>query len=118
MDTKPVVIEGPYGPKIAGTRITIYDVYYYMVKGWHHSGIAGILGLSSHQVQEVIQYIEAHRDDVHAVHEEIEARNARGNPPEVQAKLDAIHAHYKPIWEARRRALNLEDEDEGDSRGR
>jgi uncharacterized protein (DUF433 family) len=110
---KPVVIETEHGPKIAGTRITIYDVYYYMRKGWHHSSIAGILSLSSREVLEVMRYIEAHRDEVEAVHQQIEERIARGHPPEVQAKLDAIHAKYAVLWADRRRAPGLEVSDEG-----
>lgn len=33
------------------------------------------------------------------------AREGRGNPPEVQATLEVIHARYAPIWEERKRAL-------------
>src|SRR5262249_53454184 len=113
-----VVIETEYGPRIKGTRIKIYDVYYYMIKGWHHSSIAGMLGLSSGEVIAVVAYIEAHREAVEAVHQEIEERNARGNPPEVQAKLDAIRAELAPFWAERRRALEAEEGHEGNHRGR
>jgi len=61
-----------------------------------------------------MDYIEEHRAEVDEVHRQIEERNARGNPPEVQAKLDAIHAKYAPIWAARRRAFGLEDGGEAD----
>jgi uncharacterized protein (DUF433 family) len=118
MNHDEVVIQGPYGPKIKGTRVTVYDVYNYAQLGWHHTFIAGTLGLSSSQVLAVLNYIEEHEEEVRAVHQEIEERNARGNPPEVQSKLDAIHAHFKPIWEERRRKLKLEAKDEGDSGGR
>jgi len=109
-----VVYETPHGPKISGTRITVYDIYNYMVNDWHHTAIAALFAMSSEEVLGVMRYIEQHRDEVHAVHLKIEERNARGNPPEVQAKLDAIHAKYAPIWAARRRALGLENGDERD----
>jgi uncharacterized protein (DUF433 family) len=100
-----VVYEGEYGPKIVGTRITIYTIYYYVLQGWHHTTIAALLSLSSDEVLAVMAYIDAHREQVDAVHQQIEARHARGNPPEVQAKLDAIHAEFAPIWAERRRTL-------------
>ncbi len=109
----PVVVETEYGPKIVGTRITVYDVYYYVLKGRSAERIAEILPLTVAQVRAVSEYITAHQEAVHAVHEQIEQRIARGHPPEVQAKLDAIHAKYAPIW-AERRALGLEDGGEAD----
>jgi uncharacterized protein (DUF433 family) len=112
-----IVIQGPHGPRIAGTRVTIYDVFYYQQQGWHHTEIAVALGLSSAQVLAVMKYIEEHREEVLAVHRQIEERRSRGNPPEVQAKLDAIHAKYQSLWAERRRASPLEAEDEGNSRG-
>jgi uncharacterized protein (DUF433 family) len=116
MNTQPVVIEGPHGPRIAGTRITIYDVYYYYQFGDDPSQIADALGLSPRDVREVVDYIEAHKDEVRAVHEEIEARIARGHPPDVQAKIDAMNAKYAILWADRRREF-VENGDEGNRRG-
>jgi histidinol-phosphatase len=112
-----VVIQTPNGPRIKGTRVTIYDVYYYMLKGHHHTYIAAALRLSSRQVLEVQKYIEEHKAEVHAVHEQIEARIARGHPPEVQAKIDATHAKYAALFAERKRKYPLEGEDERNSGG-
>jgi len=112
-----VVLEAEHGPKIVGTRITVYTIYYYLLKGWHHTTIAALLGLSSDQVLAVIEYNSAHREAVEAVHQQIEERIARGHPPEVQAKLDAINAKYEVLWADRRRARK-DNGDEGHSGGR
>jgi uncharacterized protein (DUF433 family) len=97
------IIDVGRGPQIAGTRITIYHIMDYLRRDWHHTAIASWLRISSYQVLAAIRYIEEHREEVEAEYKAILEREARGNPPEVQAKLDAIHAKYEPIWAARRR---------------
>lgn len=52
--------------------------------------IADTLELSSQQVEVAIRYIEEHRDEVMANYERSMERIRRGNPPEHQAKIDAI----------------------------
>jgi uncharacterized protein (DUF433 family) len=85
------IIKTGRGPEIAGTRITVYDVIEYYQTGWHRDMIAVTLGLSSRQVEAAIRYIEEHRDEVMASYERNMERIRRGNPPELQAKLDAAH---------------------------
>jgi uncharacterized protein (DUF433 family) len=82
------IIDRGRGPELAGTRITVYDVLDYHELGWHRDMIADTLELSSEQVEIAIHYIEHHRDEVMAEYAEMRARDARGNPPELQAKLD------------------------------
>jgi uncharacterized protein (DUF433 family) len=110
------IIDRGRGPEIAGTRITVYDIMDYYKKGWHHTTIAATLRLSSAQVRAAIAYIEAHKEEVLADYQKILERNARGNPPEIQAKLDAIHEECQKIW-AERRQAKQEVRDEGDSGG-
>ena len=102
------IIDRGRGPQIVGTRITVYDIMDYLRQNWHHTAIAAWLRLSSHQVLAAIEYIEAHRAEVEAEYRIMLEREARGNPPEIQAKVDVIHEKYKPIWVARRRALGLD----------
>jgi uncharacterized protein (DUF433 family) len=114
-----VVEETPSGIRVGRTRITIWDVYYYRMEGFGPEAIAlAMPALTAAQVEAAFAYIDAHHDEVHRVHEQIEARIARGHPPEVQAKLDAIHAELGPFWAARRAAANTEGGDEGHPRGR
>jgi uncharacterized protein (DUF433 family) len=89
-------------PRIEGSRITVYDVLDYLKTGWHRDEIAALFDLSSRQVEAATRYIEEHRDEVMAEYEEILARHARGNPPELQAKLDAAHERLQAMVRERR----------------
>jgi uncharacterized protein (DUF433 family) len=111
------IIDRGRGPEIAGTRITVYDVLDYHKSGTHRDVIAGILSLSSRQVEVAIRYIEEHRDEVMADYEEMLARDARGNPPELQAKLDAGHERFLAMVRDRREAKSRGAQDAGDSGG-
>jgi uncharacterized protein (DUF433 family) len=80
---RPMIVNN----RIAGTRITVWDVLHYLETGWSRPEIATTLHLSDAQVDAVARYIEEHKEELIAVHQQIEARKARGNPPEVTAKL-------------------------------
>jgi uncharacterized protein (DUF433 family) len=73
--------------RIAGTRITIWDVLHYLETGWSRSEIAVTLHLSEAQVDAVARYIEEHQEELMAMHQQIEARKACGNPLEITTKL-------------------------------
>ena len=111
------IIKTGRGPEIAGTRITVYDVLEYHRSGWHRDMIADTLELSSGQVEVAIRYIEEHRDEVMAAYEKNMERIVRGNPPELQAKLDAGHERFLAMVRERRDAKSREASDAGDSRG-
>lgn len=85
------VIERSDGPRIEGTRITVYTILEYLRAGHSRDYIAAMLFLSSAQVQAAIDYIHEHEADVNAVLDEIMERIGKGNPPEVLAKLEASH---------------------------
>ncbi len=97
-----LIVDNGRGPSIAGTRITVYDVLDYHRKGHHPSYIADLFRLSSAQIRAAIQYIEGHEEEVWAKYRVLLERDARGNPPEIQAKLDAIHAKCQTLWAERR----------------
>ena len=73
--------------RIVGTRITVWDVLHYLETGWSRPEIAATLHLSDAQVDAVARYIEEHKEELMAVHRQIEARKARGNPPAITAQL-------------------------------
>ena len=73
--------------RIAGTRITVWDVLHYLETGWSRPEIAVTLHLSDAQVDAVARYIEDHKEELMAVHQQIEARKACGNPPEITTNL-------------------------------
>ena len=89
--------------RIAGSRISVHDVYCYSVNGDSEEEIARILRLSPEQVQAALEYIKEHKEEVHAVYLDFEERAARGNPPEVVAKCEAAHRKAQAWLSERRR---------------
>ena len=88
----PKIHDRGRGPEIEGTRITVYDVRDYYREGWPATRIAVHLGLGTPDIQAAIEYIDAHRDEVEADYRQIVERSLRGNPPDVQAKIEASRA--------------------------
>jgi uncharacterized protein (DUF433 family) len=102
--------------RIAGTRITVFDVYLYLKDGhWSNAQIAEFLRLTPEQMDVAVQYIEEHKAQVLEVHQQIEERNARGNPPEVEAKLEATRIRMQEWLRQRRQTQNSEANGEGSS---
>jgi uncharacterized protein (DUF433 family) len=107
------IIDRGRGPEIAGSRITVYDVLAETQAGATPEQLAQWYELDVEQIHLALRYIEEHKEEVLRDYAAIKARHARGNPPEIQAKLDAIHAKYAPLWEElRRRAPAKENGDE------
>src|SRR5262249_17543936 len=111
------IINRGRGPEIAGTRITVYDVLEYHDAGWHRDLIADLFELSSQQVEVAIRNIEEHRQEVMAAYEKIMERINRGNPPELQAKIDAGHERFLSRVRELRGARSQEAQDAGHSGG-
>lgn len=95
---KAEIIDRGRGPELAGTRITVYTIWEYANAGHHHTFIGSLLDLSSAQVLLALDYIEQHKAEVLADYQTIMDRIAKGHPPEVQAKVDAINAKYDKLW--------------------
>jgi uncharacterized protein (DUF433 family) len=98
------IVKTGRGPEIAGTRITVYDVIEYYNAGRHRDMIAAILSVSSGQVEAAIRYIEEHREEGMASYEKNMERIRRGNPPELQARLDAGHERFLTVVQEFREA--------------
>src|SRR5438874_776588 len=88
------IIDRGRGPEIKGTRITVYDVLDYTKHDWPPHSIALFLSISVEQVLAAERYIEERKEEVWKDYREMLARSARGNPPEIQAKLDALHETF------------------------
>jgi hypothetical protein len=86
----------------------LYDVIPYYQTGWDRDLIADTLELSSQQVDAAIRYIEQHRDELIAAYEKNTERIRRGNPPDLQAKLDAGHERFVAMVRQRREAKERE----------
>lgn len=81
------IIDRGRGPELKGTRTTVYDVIPYRLAEHDIDWIAGVMGHTREQIEALYRYMDDHYDEVMAVHWKIEARNARGNPPEVEEIL-------------------------------
>lgn len=101
-----VIFDRGRGPEIVGTRITVYNILDYTQAGWHHTAIAATLRISSAEVLAAIEYIDAHRDEVMPRYQRMLERAARGNPPEVAARLQASHGKARAEVERRRQLKN------------
>jgi uncharacterized protein (DUF433 family) len=111
------IVEVDRNPRIAGTRISVYLIFEFVQAGWRPSDIAFWLSIRKDEVEAAIRYIEEHKDEVTAEYAKIMERINRGNPPELQAKLDAAHDRLQGILRERRRSKGLEVHDEGHSSG-
>jgi uncharacterized protein (DUF433 family) len=96
------------GPEIRGTRITVYDLLDYLTAGWPVPRIAALFRISVEQAEAAVAYIEQHRAEVMANYARILERAERGNPPELQARLDAGHRRFQELV-ARIRSLEERD---------
>lgn len=106
------------GPELVGTRTTVYDLIPYLQAGHTHFYIAAALGLSSREVDFMVQYINDHYDEVMAENKKIDERIARGNPPEILEKLKGSEARLLALRdELRRKKQAAENHHEGNSRG-
>jgi uncharacterized protein (DUF433 family) len=112
------IIDRGRAPEIAGTRITVYDIMDFATAGWHHSQIAVHFRLSTGQVLAALRYIEEHKPEVTAAYQEMLERDAQGNPPELQARLDADHAKFLETVRQRQSANGQGGERAGDLGGR
>lgn len=82
------IINRGRGPEIAGTRITVYDVLDYVQAGWREEQIAGVFRLPPEDIHAALRYIDAHREEVLRIYEQILARHRNVEyPPAVAAKL-------------------------------
>jgi uncharacterized protein (DUF433 family) len=100
---KAQIIKTGRNPRIAGTRISVYALLEYLEDGWRPEDVAFSLNLTKDQVDAAIHYIEQHKQEVMLEYEQIMDRIKRGNPPEIQAKLDAARGRARTMREQLRR---------------
>ncbi len=111
------IIKVGRNPRIAGTRISVYAIVEYLEDAWRPDDIAFWLELTRDQVDAAIRYVEEHKEEVMAEYQLIMERINHGNPPELQAKLDAGHERFQAMIRERRRPESQEVHREGNSGG-
>jgi len=107
------IVDRGDGPKIEGTRITVYTIFEDLQKGRSREWIAAMLGLSSRQVQAAIDYIEQHHDEVEAEYEKILERIHTGNSAAVQQRLLESREKFRKMMAHRQHEALDHAEDHG-----
>src|SRR5260370_6584612 len=110
------ILELGGGQTLEGTRFTVYDIVPYLKKGRHPAYIAAVTGLEVEQVEALVKYFEEHKDAVMAWDRVIEERIARGNPPEIQAKLEASRGKARAMREELSKKRQNDAHDAADQR--
>jgi uncharacterized protein (DUF433 family) len=91
------IVDRGDGPKVKGTRITVYAILEHLIAGWDRQRIAVMFNITEEQVQAAIDYIDANELEVLRTYVKILERIQYGNGPELQAKLDARHAQFQEL---------------------
>ena len=99
----PRIVVTGRGPELAGTRFTAHDIVPLWRKGHIPDYIAASFGLSREEVMALIEYIEAHKEEMLHHDDEIERRIARGNSPKVQAAMQEGHRKLMALREELRK---------------
>jgi uncharacterized protein (DUF433 family) len=105
---KPFIFNRGRGPEIVMTRVTVYTIMDY--RNWPSIAVAWWLRLTLAQVEAARKYIDEHRTEVEKDYREIVERGERGNPPELQAKLDALKGTARTRLEELKAKKRLEQE--------
>jgi uncharacterized protein (DUF433 family) len=71
MKHEPTVVRTERGLSINGTRITLYSVMDYLKEGWPARLIRDWLNLTDQQINDVIQYVADHREEVEAEYQQV-----------------------------------------------
>jgi uncharacterized protein (DUF433 family) len=70
-EVQPTVVRDDRGLMIAGTRLSLYHVMDYVKQDWPPKLIRDWLNLTDRQIQDIMAYIEEHREEVEAEYEEV-----------------------------------------------
>jgi uncharacterized protein (DUF433 family) len=84
---QPTVVRTSRGLSIAGRRLTLYSIMDYLQAGWPPHLIRDEFNLTDKQINDVMEYIETHREEVEK---------------EYQAVLQEAEKN-RQYWEARNR---------------
>jgi hypothetical protein len=87
--------------RLKHSRISCHHVYDYLKHFRPHTEIVLALQISHEEVLALIHYIVEHEEEVEATWQAFEAAAAKGNPPEVEAKLTQARAQMQ-AWRQER----------------
>ncbi|MDM8525557.1 DUF433 domain-containing protein [Desulfococcaceae bacterium HSG8] len=103
-DSQTTVVRTERGLSVFGTRITLYQVMDYLKSGWHPELIRQWLDLTEQQINDVLNYINTHQNDVEAEYRSVlqEAEDIRRYWEECNRerfeKIASSHPEDDPVW--------------------
>jgi len=106
------------GPEIVGMRITVYHLLpFFLDPSATEDDICRLYGLTARQVAAARAYVLRNPEEVLARHLEIEARNAAGNPPEVNERMQRTHERFLRFkeWLANRDRQEVKEKQRGET---
>jgi len=102
------------GPKIAGTRITVYNLLQsFLDPRATEAEICRVYDLTPEQVSAARAYVLSNPDTVLAKHLKIEEKMAAGNPPEVRRRAEHARSTLKSFkdWLTKREAAEAKEDE-------
>jgi uncharacterized protein (DUF433 family) len=97
MSSNELIHDRGRGPEIKDTRITVYAILDFLIAGWQRERIAELFRRHPEEIQAVIDFIGEHKLEILREYVKILERSASGNPPELQAELDARHEQFQRL---------------------
>ncbi len=73
------IVDYGRGPQIAGHRLTVMDVFYYLHRGYDFEFIHGAMpSLTRDEFDAVVEYVKDHHEELVQADREVEERNRKG----------------------------------------
>ena len=91
-----VVRRSDQGLVIAGTRVTLYSLMDYVVENYPRKYIQGLFNLTTEQIEDVMDYIESHREEVSAEYQLV-LRRAEALRQHYEESNQALRAQIKAL---------------------
>jgi uncharacterized protein (DUF433 family) len=115
---QPTVVRNRFGLSIGGTRLTLYDIMDYVTGGWSPSQIQRWFRFSDQQINDIMEYIETHREVVEAEYQQVLEQAERNriywterNKDLLAQTEERIQTAQGPVWDklrAQRAKLNAQ----------
>ena len=94
--------------RLKGSRVSCHDVYNLLKRQRPHTEIALTFLISLEEVLALIHYIVEHEEEMEENWQAFEAMIAKGNPPEVEARLVETRARIE-AWRQQRARERTEE---------
>lgn len=97
---QPTVVRNHFGLSIGGTRLTLYHIMDYVQGGWPPELIQRWFNFTDQQIDDIMDYIESHREEVEAEYQQILEEAERERAYWTEKNKDRFAEHEKRVAEA------------------